>query len=187
MHVREITLKVNWRVASVVRFRWERRLGRIGKRSVFGKPRLMTNPDRIFIGDDVFVRPWSRLEVVATVRGSSPSGQIIIADHVQLEDFIHIAAAEEVTIGEGTVIGSHAYVTDHDHGSPKDSEHILTTSLIIKPTRIGRGVWVGEGACILKGVTVGDGAVIGAGAVVTKDVASRAVVAGVPAREIRAP
>ena len=42
------------------------------------------------------------------------------------------------------------------------------------------------GATVLQGVTVGDDAVVAAGAVVTKDVPPRALVAGVPARVIRA-
>lgn len=38
---------------------------------------------------------------------------------------------------------------------------------------------------ILKGVTIGDGAIIAAGAVVTKDVLSKALVGGVPAKIIK--
>ncbi len=40
-------------------------------------------------------------------------------------------------------------------------------------------------ATILPGVTIGEGAVVAAGAVVTKDVAPRTVVGGVPAKLIK--
>jgi acetyltransferase-like isoleucine patch superfamily enzyme len=50
---------------------------------------------------------------------------------------------------------------------------------------IGNDVWIGRGARVRSGVTVGDGAVIGAYAVVTRDVRPYAIVAGVPARELR--
>lgn len=51
---------------------------------------------------------------------------------------------------------------------------------------IGSDVWIGSGATILSGVCVGDGAVIGANSVVTRDVPSYAIVAGNPARLVRA-
>ena len=38
---------------------------------------------------------------------------------------------------------------------------------------------------ILPGITIGDGAIVAAGAVVTKDVPSRCMVAGVPAKVIK--
>ena len=46
-------------------------------------------------------------------------------------------------------------------------------------------MWLGANVTILPGVTIGEGAIVAAGAVVTKDVAPRTVVGGVPAREIR--
>ena len=54
------------------------------------------------------------------------------------------------------------------------------------PIRIGNNVWTGGGAIILPGVTIGDNSVIGAGSVVTRDVPPATVVAGNPARIIRA-
>ena len=55
-----------------------------------------------------------------------------------------------------------------------------------KPVTIGNDVWIGHGAVVMPGLTIGDGAVVGANAVVTRDVAPYTVVAGVPARPLRA-
>lgn len=54
-----------------------------------------------------------------------------------------------------------------------------------KPVHIGHDVWIGANAIILDGVTIGNGAIIATGAVVTKDVSPYAIVAGVPAKELR--
>ena len=51
-----------------------------------------------------------------------------------------------------------------------------------RATRIGDRVFIGANAVVNMGVTIGDEAVVAAGAVVTRDVAARTVVAGVPAR-----
>jgi serine acetyltransferase len=51
-------------------------------------------------------------------------------------------------------------------------------------TRIGDRVFLGANAVVNMGVTIGDEAVVAAGAVVTRDVAPRTVVAGVPARPV---
>ncbi|MEP4260738.1 MAG: DapH/DapD/GlmU-related protein, partial [Rhizobiaceae bacterium] len=55
-----------------------------------------------------------------------------------------------------------------------------------KPIMIGSDVWVGGGAIICPGVAIGDRSVIAAGSVVTRDVPPDTVVAGNPARVIRA-
>lgn len=70
------------------------------------------------------------------------------------------------TISHGVTIG-HTIGGKHP-GSPK----------------IGNRVFIGPGAVVLGGITIGDDAAIGANAVVTGNVASSAVVVGIPAREI---
>lgn len=52
------------------------------------------------------------------------------------------------------------------------------------PIKICANAWVCADAFIGPDVIIGDGAIIGARAVVTKNVASKTIVAGNPAREI---
>ncbi|REC57322.1 chloramphenicol acetyltransferase [Rhodosalinus sediminis] len=52
--------------------------------------------------------------------------------------------------------------------------------------RIGHDTWIGHAAQIKPEATVGHGAVVASGAVVTKDVAPYTIVAGLPARPVRA-
>ena len=54
-----------------------------------------------------------------------------------------------------------------------------------KPITIGDNVWLGGGAIVCPGVTIGDDTVVGAGAVVTRDLPSRVVAVGNPARVLR--
>jgi UDP-2-acetamido-3-amino-2,3-dideoxy-glucuronate N-acetyltransferase len=53
-----------------------------------------------------------------------------------------------------------------------------------KATLVKRGASIGANATIVCGVTIGEYAFIGAGAVVREDVAPRALMVGVPARQI---
>lgn len=104
-----------------------------------------------------------------------------------------------ISIGEGTIVGDHAFLdgrarlTVGNHTSIAsqvmiyNSEHDLSNvsfAAIEAPVKIGDYVFIGPRAIILPGVTIGDGAVVAAGAVVTKDVAPRMIVGGVPAKEI---
>jgi acetyltransferase-like isoleucine patch superfamily enzyme len=81
-------------------------------------------------------------------------------------------------IGDNCLIGPRVEIRD-------DDAHQVIGSVRAAPIIIGDNVWVGARATILKGATIGDGAIIAAGAVVTKDVPSRTIVGGNPARVIR--
>ncbi len=116
---------------------------------------------------------------------------------------IHMGARfflpQNIKIGQGTIIGDHIFLdgraklTIGDHVDIAsnvmiyNSEHDLTSETMKareEPVTIGDYVFIGPRAIILPGVTIGEGAVIAAGAVVTKDVAEKMIVGGVPAKEI---
>ena len=112
-------------------------------------------------------------------------GSIRIARRVWLGPYVVIYGHGGVEIGEQTLISMHCSILSSNHGVPPIGKLIRDTADELRPTKIGRDVWIGANAVILGGVTIGDGAVIAAGAVVNRDVEVGAVVAGVPAREVR--
>lgn len=87
-----------------------------------------------------------------------------------------------ITIGDGSLIGHGSTLTTLNHSMDPDRR----ADMVPAPVVIGRQVWIGAGATVVPGVAVGDGAVVAAGAVVTKDVPAHTVVAGVPAKVVRA-
>ena len=54
-----------------------------------------------------------------------------------------------------------------------------------QPIVIEDNVWIGARSVVLPGVTIGHDSVVGIGSVVTRDVAPRTVVVGVPAKVVR--
>jgi maltose O-acetyltransferase len=106
---------------------------------------------------------------------------------------------ENITIGEDTIIGDHAFLDGRDRikiGSHTDiassimiynSEHDLSSpdfGAILAPVEISDYVFIGPRVIIMPGVTIGKGAVVAGGAVVTKDVPDFTIVGGVPAKVI---
>lgn len=89
-----------------------------------------------------------------------------------------IKCFKSIEIGDGVIISENCTIWDSD-------VHSIQYNTITKPVRIGNRVWIGTNCIILKGVTIGDGAVIAAGSVVNKDVPSKTLVGGNPAKVLR--
>lgn len=106
---------------------------------------------------------------------------IQIGKGVFLNAGCHFQDQGGITIGDGTLIGHNVVLATLNHGlHPEDR-----STLYPAPITIGKNVWIGSNTTIVAGVTIGDHAIIAAGAVVTKDVAERTIVAGVPANYVK--
>ena len=84
-----------------------------------------------------------------------------------------------ITIEDDVMLAGNVQLLSNNHDE-YERQVLLCDEIVIK-----KGAWIGAGASILPGVTVGKYAIVGAGAIVTKDVPDYAVVAGVPARDLK--
>ncbi len=99
----------------------------------------------------------------------------------------HTFICEGVTIEDDAFIGHGVmFINDKYPGSVNEAGELQTEAdWVVVPTVVQKGVSIGSNATIMCGITIGAKAIIGAGSVVTKDVPSKAIVAGNPAKVIR--
>ena len=126
------------------------------------------------IGDDsrigAFVEIQKNAEIGSNVKISSHT---FICEGVRIED--------EVFIGHNV-----SFINDKFPRATNANGQLQTDAdWQVSRTVVRRGASVGTGCTILCGVTIGEFATVGAGSVVTRDVPSKTIVAGNPARVLR--
>ena len=122
--------------------------------------------------------PHTRLRVFFhRLRGAKIGNNVEIGYFVILDN-VH---PHLVVIEDDCVITARVSILSHDNS------YYYTHGLPVKigQTTIRQGAFIGIGAVILPTLTVGELAIVGPNSVVTRDVVQRAVVAGIPAKEIK--
>ncbi len=133
------------------------------------------------IGDQAHVRERSVIGARAVIgRGSTVDFDTRVGDRVSIQTLVYLTAVsiveDDVFIGPG--------VTTTNDDSMGRHRRAGSNSGLAGPI-LRRACRIGGGAVLTPGVEIGAEAFVAAGAVVTRDVASRAVVMGVPARVVR--
>ncbi|MBP2546890.1 acetyltransferase [Acinetobacter guillouiae] len=112
--------------------------------------------------------------------------------NVQINDYVHITAANSVEIGNNVLMASKIYISDCTHGSyigdANDSDPMtvpVERAISVKSIKIDDNVWLGEFVSVLPGVTIGKGTIVGANSVVSKSLPPYVIAVGSPAKPIK--
>jgi acetyltransferase-like isoleucine patch superfamily enzyme len=153
---------------------------------IIRSPAEIRGKDHIRIGKNFTSGSGLRLEALGSTM------VISIGDDVQVNDQVHIAAVQSVSIGNRVLIASKVFISDHNHGvysGERCHSNPLTPpalrSLLSAPVIIEDDVWIGEFVSVLPGTRIGRGSVIGTQSVVNREIPPYCVAVGSPARVIK--
>lgn len=150
---------------------------RLGDRVVIESGVLVFHPDRIEIGDDVYVGHQ-------TILKGYHMGRLRIGSGTWIGQQCFLHSAGDITLEEDVGIGPGVKILTSTHNDPGRLQPIMAGAVTFASVVLEAGCDVGVGVVILPGVRIGRGAQIGAGAVVSRDIPAYAIAAGVPARVI---
>jgi len=109
---------------------------------------------------------------------------LVIADHVSVQERCYLSAFGGITIGSEVSIGRGTCIVSSTHPYETDLP-IRRNPLVKQSVTIGNNVWIGMNTSILAGVTLGDHTVVGAMSLVNRSLSADGVYAGVPAKLIK--
>ena len=131
------------------------------------------------VGDQAQVRERTTIgERTVIGRGAGIDNDVRLGARVKVQSQVYVTAHSVVE--DDVFLGPGASTTNDDTMGRHGPDHALRGATIRRAARIGGS------AVLVPGVEIGEEAFVAAGAVVTKDVPPRALVMGVPARQVRA-
>jgi len=178
-------------------------LKKCGKRPGFGRGMVIKRPKQISLGNKVLLDDYSALDCrgpgssisledfVSVGRHTSivakDTALIRVGGGTNIGSYCRVASQSGVSIGESVLIAAYAYIGPGNHQNGDEKEALIQKEMLKKGgVKIGSHSWIGTRATILDGVNIGEGAIIGAHSLVREDVPAGAVIAGTPAKIIKA-
>lgn len=142
----------------------------IGIRYVLLKSLIKECGDNIRIGSNVQILGWQGLQ---------------LGSNISIHNNCYIDSSGGIVVKDNVSIAHNTSVLSTTHSYEDERQPIKYNKIILDSVNIQSDVWVGCGCRILAGVNIGERSIIAAGAVVNKDVTSKTIVGGVPAKKIK--
>ncbi len=147
-------------------------LFRLSPRSLFGWRRFLLRLFGAQVGHQVHIYPTALVYL---------PWNLTIGDRASIGEWALVYNLGRVTIGASATVSHRAHLCAGTHDY-RDS----VMPLLRLPIEIGPQAWVCADAFVGPNVRIGEGAIVGAAAVVVRDVPAWQIVAGNPARVVKA-
>lgn len=162
---------------------------RVSGRPVRNQPVLFLGEGEILLGEGVQFG-WRQSPLYYTgycmVEASTPGARIELGDRTEFNNNLMLKSeGPGIRVGRDGLFGANVEIFDSNFHELDPSRRVGGRPRM-GAVEIEDNVFVGMGVKILKGVSVGANTVIGAGAVVSSSVPGDVIVAGNPARVVRA-
>jgi acetyltransferase-like isoleucine patch superfamily enzyme len=140
---------------------------------------VICNPRHVHVGSDVTIEP------LAVLMGA-PEGELRIGSETLIAPHAYLQGLGRLRVGEHVGVGAGVWMLTAVHAETPPGEPITAAPLRYGEIEVADGCDLGVGSILLPGPRLGTGVQVGAGAVVRGQHPSGAVIAGVPARLLRA-
>lgn len=140
------------------------------KNLIHGKGCKIIEPVNIYgskFGKNVFIGPFVEIQ-----------NNTVIGDNTRVQS--HSFICEKVTIGKNCFVGHGVMFTNDDLKKGK----VTRDPKLFKKTKLGNNIVIGSNTTLLP-VSIVSGTVIGAGSTVTKNINTKGIYAGTPAKLLR--
>ena len=129
-----------------------------------------------YVGDNVSIQPGVFLFNLQNVT---------FGNNVSIHPLCYIDGAGGLSIGDNVSIAHNCSILTTNHQWDNLDIPIKYNPESFSPVTIKNDVWLGCGVRVMSGVIIDERTIIAAGAVITKNVPSRKIFAGIPAKEIK--